>query len=262
MDFTRILPEECQSLIISFTSPADAGRLATVCPSLRSAVDSDAVWENFLPHNYRSIVSGSWSLSLLSLGPKDLYFLLCSRAILVDNGTMSFQLEKGTGRKCYMLGARALSIVWGDTSSKWTWTSLPESRFPEVAELLVVWWLHVTGRIETGMLSPDTNYGAYLVFKLRDQDTIGFRQRHVGLNVNPEGVASREERKVSLDPEDEPRHVRERGDGWMEVEMGEFFNERGDNGSVEFMLKQIDTSYPKQGLIIEGIEIRPKDIGS
>ncbi|KAK8684945.1 hypothetical protein V6N13_040959 [Hibiscus sabdariffa] len=112
------------------------------------------------------------------------------------------------------------------------------------------------------MLSPDTNYGAYLVFKLRDQDTIGFRQRPVGLNVNPEGVASREERKVSLDPEDKPRHVRERGDGWMEVEMGEFFNERGNNGSVEFMLKQIDTSYPKQGLIIEGIEIRPKDIGS
>ncbi|KAK8599718.1 hypothetical protein V6N13_060458 [Hibiscus sabdariffa] len=161
--------------------PADAGRSATVCPSLRSAVDSDAVWEKFLPRDYRSIISGSWSLSLLSLGPKDLYFLLCSRPILIDNGTM------------------------------------------------------VTGRIEIGMLSPDTNYGAYLVFKLRDQDTIGFRQRPVGLNVNPEGVASREERKVSVDPEDEPRHVRERGDGWMEVEMGEFFNERGDNGSVEFM---------------------------
>ncbi|KAK9009762.1 hypothetical protein V6N11_036290 [Hibiscus sabdariffa] len=134
---------------------------------------------------------------------------------------MRLQLDKESGVKCYMLGARSLSITWGDTSYKWTWTSLPESR-----------------------------------------RTTGFRQRPVGLNVNVDGVGSREERRVSLDPRDKSRHVRERGDGWMEAEMGEFFNENGDDGTVEFSLKELDTSYHKRGLIIEGIELRPKHIGS
>ncbi|KAL4296246.1 hypothetical protein GQ457_12G001890 [Hibiscus cannabinus] len=216
MDFTMILPEECQSLIMSFTSPADACRSAMVCQALRSAVDFDA----------------------------------------------SFQLEKGSGKKCYMLGARELAVIWGNTPAYWNWTSQPDSRFPEVAELVEVWWLNVTGKIETRILSPDTNYAVYLVFRLRDTDATGFRGRTVGLHVIVDGIAIGEVRRVSLDPRDEPRHVRERRDGWMEVEMGELFNECGDDGTVEFSMKDVDTNYRKQGLIIEGIELRPKDIGS
>ncbi|KAE8670272.1 hypothetical protein F3Y22_tig00112159pilonHSYRG00143 [Hibiscus syriacus] len=260
MDFTRILPEECQSLIISLTSPADACRSAMVSPSLRSVADSDAVWEKFLPCDYNSILSSS--SSLLSLGKKELYSHLSSHPVLIRNGTMSFQLEKGSGKKCYMLGARALSIIWGDTPSYWTWTSERDSRFPEVAELKLVWWLDVKGKMETRILSPNTNYAAYLVFRLRRRHTSGFRRRTVGLNVNIDGMVPREAQRVSLDSRDEPQHVRERGDEWMEVEMGEFWSECGDDGTVEFGLKEIDTSYHKRGLIIEGIEIRPKDIGS
>ncbi|KAK9009761.1 hypothetical protein V6N11_036289 [Hibiscus sabdariffa] len=256
MDFTRILPEECLSLIISLTSPADACRSAVVSPSLRSVADSDAVWEKFLPFDYNSIVSSS----LLSLGKKELYFNLSSHPILIHNSTMGFQLEKGTGKKCYTLGARALSIAYEESPYKLTWTSLPESRFPEVAELLIEWWLEVKGRIETGILSPNTNYAAYLVYKLKAVDGIAFKQRLVGLSINVGGVASREVRRVSLYPRDESRHVRERGDGWIEAEMGEFYNERGDDGTVEFVLKQSDSGYPVRGLIVEGIELRPKDV--
>ncbi|KAK8684935.1 hypothetical protein V6N13_040949 [Hibiscus sabdariffa] len=154
MDFTRILPEECLCLIISLTSPADACRSAMVCPALRSAADSDAVWEKFLPCDYKSIIlESSSSAKLVSMGKKELYFSLFSHHILIQNGTMSFQLEKGSGKKCYMLGARALSIIWGDTPFYWTWTSQPHSRFSEVAELKLVWWLEVKGRIETRFLS-------------------------------------------------------------------------------------------------------------
>ncbi|XP_039062246.1 putative F-box protein PP2-B12 [Hibiscus syriacus] len=258
MDFTKILPEECQSLIISLTSPADACRSAMVSPSLRSVADSDAVWEKFFPCDYNSILSSS--TSSLSLGKKDLY--LSSHPVLIQNGTMSFQLEKGTRKRCYRLGARALTIIWGDSPDKWTWTSLPESRFLEVAELVQVWWIDVTGKIETRILSPNTNYAVYLVFKLRYQHILGFRRRPVGLNVSVDGVTLREERRVSLYPGDESRHVRDREDGWMEAEMGEFWNECGGDGIVEFSLKQIDTGYPKRGLIIEGIEIRSKNVGS
>ncbi|GMI96127.1 phloem protein 2-B10 [Hibiscus trionum] len=262
MDFTRILPEECLCLIISCTSPADACRSALVCPAMRSTVDSDAVWEKFLPSDYKSIILESSSpASLLSMGKKELYFRLFSHPILIQNATMSFQLEKGSGKKWYMLGARALSISWAETPHHWTWTPQPDSRFPEVAELNHVWWLEVRGRIETRMLSPNTKYAAYLVFKLNSTGAISFKDRTVDLSVSVDGIASRGAQKVSLASRDDPRHVRERGDGWMEVEMGEFLNECGDDGTAEFILKEI-AGYLNQGLIIEGIELRPKDIDS
>ncbi|KAE8670271.1 hypothetical protein F3Y22_tig00112159pilonHSYRG00142 [Hibiscus syriacus] len=260
MDFTRMLPEECQCLIISLTSPADACRSAMVSPSLISVADSDAVWEKFLPCDYNSILSSSSSSSLLSLGKKELYSHPSSHPVLIQNGTMSFQLDKGSGKKCYMLGARTLSIIWGDTPSYWTWTSERDSRFPEVAELKLVWWLHVKGKMETRASSPNTNYVVYLVFRIRYQHTIGFRRRPVDLTVNIDGLSSREARRVSLYKWDEPQHVRERGDEWTEVEMGEFWNGCDDDGIVEFSLEEIDTSYHKRGLVIEGIEIRPKGI--
>ena len=93
-----------------------------------------------------------------------------------------------------MLAARDLTIVWGDTPRYWTWTSLPDSRsvafyllylfqislnillqltakkritnrFSEVAELVEVCWLEIRGKISTRILSPNTTYAAFLVFK-------------------------------------------------------------------------------------------------
>ncbi|MBA0588471.1 hypothetical protein Gorai_001572 [Gossypium raimondii] len=117
--------------------------------------------------------------------------------------------------------------------------------------------------IDIRILSYNTNYAAYLVFKLRNKRTIEFRHRAVGLHINVGGITSWEVRRVSLDPsQNGTQHVREREDGWMEVEMGEFFNEFGDDGTVQLSLREIDTSCYKQGLIIEGIELRPKDTGS
>lgn len=37
-------------------------------------------------------------------------------------------IGKRTGKKCYMLSARNLAIIWGDTVRHWEWTSLPESK--------------------------------------------------------------------------------------------------------------------------------------
>ncbi|KAG4184977.1 hypothetical protein ERO13_A09G203300v2 [Gossypium hirsutum] len=266
MEITRILPEDCLCLIISLTSPADACRSAMVSHAFRSVADCDAVWEKFLPSDYRSIISSS----LLSLGKKDVYFHLCFHPILIQNGTMSFQLEKESGKKCYMLGAKALSMIWllRDTFMPFPWisTSLPglSDRFPEVANINLVWWIEVKGKIETRNLSPNTNYVIYLVFKLKDRHTIEFKHRTVGLHVNDDGVASWELRRVLIDPyRCEALYFRDRGDGWMEVELGQFLNEGGDDGTLEFSLREIDTSnFHNRGIIIEGIELRPKDISS
>ncbi|KAI9196416.1 hypothetical protein LWI28_023751 [Acer negundo] len=267
MDICVVLPEECISRIISFTSPRDACRSSVVSPAFKSAADSDAVWEIFLPSDYQQIISGSSSTTttLVSLSKKDLYFYLCDNHLLVNNGTLSFSLNKESGKKCYMFGARRLSIAWGDEPRYWTWTDqrlLPEFRFVEVAELKYVFWLDVKGQVETKILSSKTNYVAYLVFKFANSRH-GFESRPIELSVYPEGSESetRRKKKVVLDPSRNslPRPYQRRGDGWMEIEMGEFFNEHGDDGVVVCSLFDFDGFRTKGGLIVEGIEIRPKN---
>ncbi|XP_031267306.1 putative F-box protein PP2-B12 [Pistacia vera] len=261
MDMSVVLPEECISKTISFTCARDACRFSAVSPVFKSAADSDAVWEKFMPSDHREIISCSASPSLLTtnLSKKDLYLHLCHNPIIINDGTMSFSIEKESGKKCFMVGARGLSIIWGDTSSYWNWPSLPESRFSEVAELNYVWWFDVKGKIDTKILSPKTTYAAYLVFKLAES-TYGFRTRPVKLGVYLEGIDNGERCNVYLDPpRNTPTLSQNRGDGWMEIEMGEFFNENGDEGTLICSLFDFDGMSTKRGIIIEGIELRPKN---
>ncbi|XP_052476411.1 F-box protein PP2-B11 isoform X4 [Gossypium raimondii] len=173
--------------------------------------------------------------------------------------TTSFGLDKATGKKCYMLGARRLSIAWANTPRYWRWKRVPESRFSEVAELKEVWWLDVKGTIETKILSPNTTYVAYLVYKF-SSSRYGFEKKPVDLHVElGESDAGRTFR-IFLDPSANiPQFSREREDGWMEVKLGEFFNEHGDDGKATCSLREVDNYTLKKGLIIEGIDIRPKD---
>lgn len=80
------LPVECVSHIISFTSPRDACRSSAVSSVFRRAVDSDIVWDKFLPHDYKRIISSSSSLN--SMSKKDLYFYLCTHPIIIGDGNM------------------------------------------------------------------------------------------------------------------------------------------------------------------------------
>ncbi|MBA0870336.1 hypothetical protein Goshw_011039, partial [Gossypium schwendimanii] len=235
MEITKVLPVDCISLIISLTSPRDACRMALLSHAFNSIADSNAVWQMFLPLDYIHIISNSSSpLSLLSLPKKDLYFTLCYHPILTHNGDMKFQLEKESGKKWYMVGARALSIQWVDTPRHWTWISLPDSRFCRVAKLKNVGRLEIKGKI-------------------------GFRHTPVELDVSIEGTAAGEVRSVILDPpRNMPQQAKERADGWLEIEMGEFFNGFEDDRTVEFSLREDHDDQPKRGLIVQGIELRPK----
>ncbi|KAF3457655.1 hypothetical protein FNV43_RR02313 [Rhamnella rubrinervis] len=196
--------------------------------------------------------------------------------VVIDNGTMSFAIDKKSGKKCYMIGARRLSIAWGDTPSYWRWRSLPaQSRFLEVAELRFVWWLDIKGRIETNMLSPKTRYAAYFVYKLKER-SYGLQEKPVKLRVYFEGEEEHQEvlghvngyetstTSVFLEPpQNMLQQFKERGDGWMEVEMGEFFNDGGekdDQRILVFSLFEFDNITTKSGLVVEGIELRPKAI--
>ena len=132
-------------------------------------------------------------------------------------------------------------------------------RFPEVAKLSYVWWLHIIAKVETRILSPQTTYVACLVFKLAERKNI-FENRPVQLRVDFEGREDGEGLSVVLDSRGNIDDVmpQDREDGWKEVEMGEFFNEDGEDGSVLCSLKEVDNYQTKSGLIVGGIELRPR----
>ncbi|CAN1144549.1 Putative F-box protein PP2-B12 [Linum perenne] len=266
-DIANYLPGECLAQVISFTSPADASRCSSVSRSFQSVADSDQVWNRFLPSDYEDTLA-SWAEELSLVSNKELYLHICDNPILINNGTMSFTLEKKSGKKCYMIGARGLAIVWGDNPTYWTWTSLPFSRFEQVAELNYVWWFDIKGRIQTRMLSTMTNYGVYFVFKftLRRYGLYGFSERPVELGVNLEGSGIERKRVSLIDSvEGMPKPYKEREDGWLEIEMGEFFNHpyNGDgdgDGDATLLcsLMETDGNVTKESLLVYGIELRPK----
>nr|XP_016507004.1 PREDICTED: putative F-box protein PP2-B12 [Nicotiana tabacum] len=155
----------------------------------------------FLPSDYRSIISRSLTPIPDFHSNKDLYVYLCHHPVLIDEGRKSFSLEKRTGKKCYFLSTRDLNIVWSDAPEYWNSTSLPESRFPEVAQLKIVWWLEIWGTIKAGILSPLTSYTAYFVYKIKDG--YGFYHRPTEVSVGISGVESGNVRFALLHPDDD-----------------------------------------------------------
>ncbi|XP_050254495.1 F-box protein PP2-B10-like isoform X5 [Quercus robur] len=269
-----VLPEGCISNTIALTTPKDACRACAVSSIFRAAAESNAVWESFLPSDYQAIIaqSSSSSDSLSFSSKKQLYLSLSDNPILIDDAKkQSFFLDKLSGKKCYLLSARELTIAWGDDSRYWRWISLPESRFSEIAKLSFVCWFDINGKMSTSMLSPKTNYAAYLVYKLRSR-AHGFKHRLPTASIGTTGGGEVYEQTVGLGlPAVEPgqqdqvvlpqqQHTsrpKQRNDGWLEIELGQFFNEGGEADELQFGLKEVKCLSVKSGLIVEGIEIRP-----
>ncbi|XP_062149984.1 putative F-box protein PP2-B12 isoform X1 [Alnus glutinosa] len=270
MDVTTVdvMPEECIATIISFTSPREACRDSLVSRIFASAAGSDLVWERFLPPDYQQIISesvssgSSASSSLNNLSKKDLYFHLCDNPILLGNGNRSFAIDKLSGKKCYMLGARELSIVWGDNPQYWRWISsaelpvLAQSRFSEVALLLDVCWLEIRGRIETKILSPNTKYGAYFIYAIADHNYKLHHAVKVSISYENEGNATNAYLLPDTPGGHDGRLPRKREDKWFEIEFGEFFS--GQVGSLVEMHLLGTAGNWKSGLVVHGIELRPK----
>lgn len=130
------------------------------------------------------------------------------------------------------------------------------NRFAEVAKLVRVWWLEIRGKIDTSMLSPATCYAAYLVFKLQGA-VEGFRSGDTVASVGIAGSGSNMS-TIFLSPDVEPiRGPRRRRDSWLEIELGECFIEGGEDGEIEMSIMDVMPTV-KAGLIVQGIEIRPK----
>ncbi|CAL0311205.1 unnamed protein product [Lupinus luteus] len=264
------LPEDCVSAILSHASPQEACIFSLVTPTLRLVADSDIVWKSFLPSDYEDIVSRALNpLSLRFSSYKNLFYELCHPLIL-DGGKRIFKLEKSSGKKCYILSARELSIAWSSDPIFWSWRSTPQSRFPEVAELRTISWLEIEGKIRTQILTPNTLYGAYLIMNVS--------HRAYGLDFAPSEVSivtghkvekgkaylyRKEEKNLKMETffsenKEGIPYPSKREDGWMEIELGEFFSGES-NVDVKMSLREVCYRL-KGGLVLEGIEVRPKQV--
>lgn len=128
-------------------------------------------------------------------------------------------------------------------------------------ELLNVCWLHIIVRVDLKELLLKTSYSAYLVFKLRE-NSYGMtkaiaRVKYVNGVRNPDG----DDQSVFIGrtkmPGERGRFPQPRGGGWMEIKLGEFYNNLGDDGFVEIGLLETVELYWKSGLIVKGIEVVP-----
>uniref|UniRef100_M1E117 F-box family protein n=1 Tax=Solanum tuberosum TaxID=4113 RepID=M1E117_SOLTU len=223
--------------------------------------------ERFLPSDYQSIISASLTPVPDFVSKKDLYVYLCRHPLLIDSGHKSFSLEKRSGKKCYFLGARDLDIALVDIPQYWEWTSLPESRFPEVAKLKRIWSVDI-GEVSVGVfgveldkrfatLVPEGEESIYnLPCDLQDElkkvyevlsnlpsdaedDDPGIRDDiYLALQHLPENVSNRLQLIM--------RRPKLRDDGWFEIELGEFYTENEDD-RIEMNLKECASL--KTGLI-------------
>lgn len=175
----------------------------------------------------------------------------------------SFALEKSSGKKSYVISAEELSILYGEEPDHWTWKSVPDSRFSKVAELKVICRLEIKANLKTNILSPNTKYGFYFIMKISDQ---AFGLNSVAAEISVEIGNRKVVQNCVLDSmgmtnfEEKQRDQRlpyKREDGWMEIEVGELYN-GGDEEEVTVSLMEVKGCHVKGGLIIQGIEFRPK----
>ncbi|XAR48866.1 hypothetical protein NMG60_11031831 [Bertholletia excelsa] len=269
MDGLTALPDNCICTILSKTSRRDACKCSAISKPIKKLADSDDVWSVFLPSDYQEIILRCATPVVYSC-LKQLYLSLSDSPILLEGENMSFFLEKESGKKCVMLGARSLRIVWGDHPEYWEWMSLSHSRFPEVARLRIVCWLEITGRVDTQLLSPNTTYAAYLVYNL-ESTSYGLESLPIKGWIRFAGESGDDRDEIdpntvylklgSSEPAQMPGTVflpRKRKDGWLEIELGEIFNDQEIEREVEMRFLGSDGLYGKSGLVVEGFELRPK----
>lgn len=166
-----------------------------------------------------------------------------------------------------------------------------KNRFGKAIELISVCWLEIRGKFNTCLLSPDTDYTAYLVYKPAVV-VYGFEHQPVEISVGLSGEESIK-RTVFLDPEgglqanyvrvprrltllhstraaNQPRpqipfpvdidrrYPKTRKDGWLEIELAQYFHKEGENRELEISMMEIKGGHWKSGLVIQGMEIRAK----
>ncbi|XP_019180196.1 PREDICTED: F-box protein At2g02240-like [Ipomoea nil] len=264
------LADNCISDIISFTSPVDASVFSVISKRFKTTSESDTVWNKFLPSDIQQILSrSSSSIPLVFPTKKDLYLSLSDSPILLDGGKLSFWLEKKTGKKCFMVSAQELTFTGQHHTSGSM--RVPEgivSRFTETASLHIngggeLELYGISGKVCRQMLSEETLYSCHLVYTMSPLSEIDVLRALVEsrLFVDDESREVVRERvfRVVCFGKDPWR----RSDGWLEVDLGTFFNVGRNiipsapaDLQMSFSIAQFPPHFGLGRIIVQGIEFR------
>ncbi|KAK1369076.1 hypothetical protein POM88_035168 [Heracleum sosnowskyi] len=242
--------------ILSRTTPADVVRLSLVSKSFQSSANSDVVWDRFTPPDHRKpVLDRFYDYTFES--SKEIYFFLCANSAERWGDPTSFFLDKWSAKMCVKITHKKLAITQLETDY-WKHSTYG---YPVLGH---VHWLEVHGKVPTSRLSPDTAYEAYLVFTLSDYVCYGF---HIPIEASV-GIPGEESTKemIYLDPgmansksnHHYPNTKPRESDSYIEVKLGEYFNNKGENRDVEITLREVESGRPKCGVHIIGMEMRPK----
>ncbi|KAJ9556483.1 hypothetical protein OSB04_011097 [Centaurea solstitialis] len=193
---------------------------------------------------------------------EDLYFLLF-KGILIDKGEKLFSLSKVNGKKCHMLPAK--KVIYNPSNvTLYNIKPQAQSRFAECVHILYHHEFRIKCNIETQMLSLDTTYACYLVFKLSEKcrglrcpvkarDLLPYKKERTKI-ISFTSPTTVNLNKIKWIPE-------QREDGWMEVKVWETrLDDRHDGESIPVDLKLLSFEGTMFGLILYGIEFRPMQI--
>ncbi|PWA58305.1 protein kinase-like domain, Phloem protein 2-like protein [Artemisia annua] len=176
-----------------------------------------------------------------------------------DKGGKSFSLEVNE-KKIFKLSA--MDALYDSSKVKpFHLKPSAESRIQEVIELLPQQVFGIKCKIESRMLTPDTDYMCYLVFKLSEK----CRGLHCPVRVR--NVLQWKNKEIGLvcfrPPNQWNSHdtywvPKMREDGWIEVRVWKF-NSTSElrHDRIPVHLKLITYEGTMSGLIVRGLEIRP-----
>ncbi|KAL3812363.1 hypothetical protein ACJIZ3_013631 [Penstemon smallii] len=154
--------------------------------------------------------------------------------------------------------ARDLQISHVENPACWTQTSY-HGALP-VPELLEVWWLHVMARVNATELNKQTRYAAYLVFELNRPENL--EKASAFVTFGREITDSSESQyfvfleEEGTNPGQPGPFSQRRPDEWMEIKLGEVYNNSGDDGVLKICFWEKNTDKRKCGFIVRAIELR------
>ncbi|XP_008799904.2 uncharacterized protein PHLOEM PROTEIN 2-LIKE A4-like [Phoenix dactylifera] len=159
----------------------------------------------------------------------------------------NFTVSKEEGKKeVITLNTKAISIIWGGESCRGRyWRRTPINSF-EVAELVSVYWLEVTGKVPLNNFSPSTTYAFFVTLKLKpgasgwDNSPVIFSLKMPGAVVSSKAVKLHEYM----------------GQDWVDVPQGgmQFTVPKDVSGELSFAMYEIRGEKWKKGLMIKEVK--------
>ncbi|KAL6269210.1 hypothetical protein ACE6H2_026121 [Prunus campanulata] len=145
-----------------------------------------------------------------------------------------------------VVNARGLNITRSDDRRYWRWVKETETS-DDVAELLNVCWLQVSGKFENPKLSQGTQYEVVLVAKMKTRAygwdaPVNFKLTHA--DTTNHGTINLEDM------------FKDSKDQWKDIKLGEF-HASANQGNIEFWLYKFGGKW-KSGLVIKSVAVRPK----